>query len=137
MSLFKSRYSNATVFDIASKKLARVVGSLSPVSPPPCVGNHEECSKRHGAHEPVPPAGCAHLRVHEIRKAADTWIERLLQEAPTGEQLPILRHAIDQVLAEEADPQCQRCEPLIELIHGEPGTGKSQVLKWIVRFLQR
>ena len=77
--------------------------------------------------------------MQEIRKAADTWLDRVRkeEEAPNDEQLPILRHVIDQVLAEEADPQCQRCEPLIELIHGEPGTGKSQVLKWIVRFSQK
>ena len=129
----QSRRSDATVFDIVPM-ISEAFDSFSLVSPPPCVGNHEECSKRHGAHEPVPPAGSAHLRVQEIRKAAETWLDRVLQEeeAPNDEQLPILRHVIGQVLAEEADPQCQRCEPLIELIHGEPGTGKSQVLKWIV-----
>ena len=97
---------------------------------------HKESSDRRRPHEPLPYAAAAELRGHDLKMAAANWLAELLkeEEPPNAEQESILRHVIDQVLAEEADLACETSEPLIELVHGEPGTGKSKVLKWIVRF---
>ncbi len=74
--------------------------------------------------------------MHDIRTAADAWFARLLEEEepPNEEQQPIIRHVIEQVIHEEADPDCQASEPIIELVHGEPGAGKRHFLKRVVRF---
>ncbi len=77
--------------------------------------------------ENVPIDARTELRVHEIHAAADTRFAGVMEEevTPSEEQQPVLRHATQQVLNEEADADCLILQPIVELVHGEPGTGKA------------
>ena len=68
----------------------------------------------------------------------DTWLRDLKQrrEAPNEKQFKILEHVVARVTAEwleEAAGNISRtkAEPIFDLIHGLPGTGKSSVIRWM------
>jgi hypothetical protein len=92
----------------------------------------------------------------EERNAAAAWlspskdviIDTLLdeiqsrEEHPTPEQMLILRHFIDRLKFEMVEARgnavniaCR--EPLLDLIHGLPGTGKSRLIAWLRELMER
>ena len=76
-----------------------------------------------------------------------SWLQRVRQEEeePTGEQLEVLNRVADRLLEEyrlekeglllkKTDPKRAKADrPLLGFCHGSPGTGKSKVIKWIIR----
>jgi hypothetical protein len=94
------------------------------------------------------------VTVVDYRQRFDTWFRELRQEneTPNKEQLLILTAVRDRILAEievqfassdyyiSDNRKCKRDNPLHEplhgLTHGFPGTGKSRVIKWIIRIFQ-
>jgi len=89
----------------------------------------------------------AFLTVKEYGTRIRDWLQKIEQskEPPTREQMSLIKRVADRVLHEfalkkEGDDvaknasratQHEKEDPLIGLIHGQPGTGKSEVIKRI------
>jgi hypothetical protein len=91
-----------------------------------------------------------HLSVVNYGKRLCTWLHNVMleAEAPTTEQLGVLRRVSDRVLVEfrlekegillpKDHPDRLAAErPLLGFCHGCPGTGKSRVITWIHRMFK-
>ena len=71
-------------------------------------------------------------------ESLESWLSSLSsrQKAPTKEQLEFLRALVNRLLAEAHAEQSEKQkelqeEPLFDMIHGVPGSGKSQMIAWI------
>lgn len=99
-------------------------------------------------------APASRLDVVDYRQRFDAWFRQLMQEeeTPNTEQLLILTKVRDRILTEievqfassdyyiRDNRKCKQHNPLHEplhgLSHGFPGTGKSRVIKWLIRMFQ-
>jgi len=98
------------------------------------------------------PMAISHQQDYKVK--FDAWFQRLCQEKeqPTTEQITVLKRVRDRLLTEvelltaprhtrnavnsqnlKGQVHDPREEPLRGLIAGCPGTGKSRVIKWIIR----
>ena len=89
----------------------------------------------------------ANLTVKDFGNRVHDWIRAVQQEeeSPTAEQLDVLRAVAERILQEfqldkegcmlrKDNAERQKAEePMRGFIHGGPGTGKSRVIKWIIR----
>ena len=73
-----------------------------------------------------------------LGRRLEQWLVELQsgEEPPTAEQLQILEAIVQRVTQEAYEEQAgtQRKsdeDPLLDLIHGVPGAGKSRMIKWI------
>ena len=80
----------------------------------------------------------ATLYAPEHAKKLSTWLEEIQKqpEPPTPEQLEVLRSAVERLQAEaEAEQKVPSTaaggEPIFDLVHGVPGSGKSQLIMWM------
>ena len=69
---------------------------------------------------------------------SEAWLAglRSRERRPTGEQEEVLRAVVARVREEASEeqravPWQEASEPLFQLLHGVPGSGKSEVLQWI------
>ena len=63
-------------------------------------------------------------------------------ESPNQEQRAFLRHFVARLKLEIVEQQFQRIstsveEPLLDLVHGFPGTGKSRVIQWMRELMEK
>ncbi|CAE7344756.1 TTC28 [Symbiodinium sp. CCMP2592] len=76
--------------------------------------------------------------------SAEAWLGELSKPRkkkllPTAEQMRVLRRVVKRCLEEHKESKkngAARSEPMRLLLHGVPGAGKSQTLKWLRMFLE-
>ncbi|CAJ1326993.1 unnamed protein product, partial [Effrenium voratum] len=90
---------------------------------------------------PQPAVACVYSKLSA--QAAAQWLRNLHDPStlarPSAEQQAFLQAVIDRCLREareEAEDKPFRSEPLRAFLHGVPGAGKSQTLKWLRGFFE-
>ena len=63
-------------------------------------------------------------------------------ESPNQEQRAFLLHFVDRLKLEIVEQQFHRVsttceEPLLDVVHGFPGTGKSRVIQWMRELMEK
>jgi hypothetical protein len=101
-------------------------------------------------------AESSHAPFDEQRNAAATWdasdAERTLdstlasilaaEERPNAEQAAILQHVVRRLKLEVMEQRQRRIgssvqQPLLDVVHGFPGTGKSRVIAWMRELMEK
>ena len=82
----------------------------------------------------------ASLEVRALPKMAeaDAWLAKVKAEV-NGEQFDVINQVVQRVLVEEREkmhPREHTSDPLLHLMHGRPGVGKSHVLKELREFFE-
>ena len=88
-------------------------------------------------------AARAFLYPRDAVVSLDAWLANLKMEklAPNTEQMEFIQHVAERVKIEAREEaacaaKTGRSEPLLDLLHGYPGTGKSKVLHWLRRLFE-
>ena len=69
---------------------------------------------------------------------ADAWLAKVKQEV-NAEQFDVINKIVDRIMLEEREmltPGDNTSDPLLHLMHGRPGVGKSHVLKELRQFFE-
>ena len=115
---------------------------------------HAAQAVKHEEERPLPFAGRTHpfakYSVKRYGQLLENWMTQIAaeEETPTSEQWVLLRTTRDRILLElqlehegshrrrkitSPNVEDPREEPLSALTYGLPGTGKSRVIKWVIR----
>jgi hypothetical protein len=116
----------------------------------------ESCEEHLHARKTSNKAVSSQAPFNEERHASATWLSLNIhtnldvildeiqnrKEKPSQEQLNVLKHFVQRLKLELLEARSNRVnadaqDPLFDLVHGLPGTGKSRVISWLREIMER